>query len=224
MWKQNPKKKKMKTLNLFWWAVIINFRPSRHRKSQISGSAAAVESGGGWRRGIWRNDVGEGDEIGVGGNDVVGGGGGGCGRGWGSEADVFGEVEFGLVASESEGGLVVGSGGGFRRVESAEPNSDGLKWVPNLRRPFSPRPLPHSSVSPHRRHSIIIIPACFSVVLVNHRRAGLAAGRRISPTLYNTIQYNQSNILENLPLLIRLVINVLFFSRFKVVQHVEVEV
>lgn len=56
------------------------------------------------------------------------------------------EVELGLVASDSLGGFVVGSGGFLGGVVGAEPHSHTLVRVPNLRRPFSPRPLPDSSV------------------------------------------------------------------------------
>ena len=35
------------------------------------------------------------------------------------ERDIFGEVEFGLVAPETEGGLVVGSGRGLGSVKGA---------------------------------------------------------------------------------------------------------
>lgn len=66
---------------------------------------------------------------------------------WGRDSDVFWEIEFGAVASEAQGRLVVGSGGGLRRVEGAEPNSGGFVGVPYLGRPFSPRPLSDSSVS-----------------------------------------------------------------------------
>lgn len=62
------------------------------------------------------------------------------------EADVLREVELGLVAAESEGGFVVGAGGGLGGLEGSEPNSGGFEWVSDLRRPFSPWPLSHSSV------------------------------------------------------------------------------
>lgn len=68
---------------------------------------------------------------------------------WGSyESNIFREIEFGAVASEPQGGFVVGSGGGFGGVEGAEPDSCGFVRVSNLCSPFAPWPLPHSPVSP----------------------------------------------------------------------------
>jgi len=63
----------------------------------------------------------------------------------------FWEVELGFGAFESKRGLVVGDGRALRRVEGAQPNSGGFLRVSDLCCPFSPWPLPHSSVvsSPH---------------------------------------------------------------------------
>ncbi|GER34021.1 63 kDa inner membrane family protein [Striga asiatica] len=65
---------------------------------------------------------------------------------WRWDAGVLGEVELRAVAAETEGGLVVGSGGGLGSVECAEPHTSGFLWVPNLGGPFAPRPLTDSSV------------------------------------------------------------------------------
>lgn len=81
-------------------------------------------------------------------------GGGGCGGGgrerwlnWAWHCSyILWKIEFCSVSSESQCGFVVGSCGGFRRVECSEPHSCRLVWISNLRCPFSPWPLPNSSV------------------------------------------------------------------------------
>lgn len=59
---------------------------------------------------------------------------------------VIDEVELGLVASDALGSLVVGSGGFLGGAIGAEPHPHTFVRIPNFSRPFSPRPLPDSSV------------------------------------------------------------------------------
>ena len=63
------------------------------------------------------------------------------------DSDEFREIELGFAATESQGCTVVGSGSGLGGVESSKPDSGGLLRVANFGSPFSPWPLPHSSVS-----------------------------------------------------------------------------
>lgn len=65
-----------------------------------------------------------------------------------NEPDILWEVKFSLVAPEMQCCLVIGPGCILCRVKSAEPYSCCLVWVPYLRCPLAPWPLPHSSVFP----------------------------------------------------------------------------
>lgn len=67
-------------------------------------------------------------------------------RHWLHQPGELGEVELGPVATEAEGGLVIGPGSGLSRVERPKPHPGGFVRVPYLRCPFAPRPLPHSPV------------------------------------------------------------------------------
>lgn len=96
-----------------------------------------------------------------------------CGGGWaallgevGAEAAFLGgrrsgggEVEFGLVAADAFGGGVVGSGGFLGGGEGAEPDADTLVWVPYFCSPFSPWPLPDSSVHV-LASTLALLPCC----------------------------------------------------------------
>ena len=62
------------------------------------------------------------------------------------EGDILREVELGLVASETEGCLVVGPSRVLRGVEGAQPHPGCFVGIPNLGGPLPPRPLSHSSV------------------------------------------------------------------------------
>lgn len=59
---------------------------------------------------------------------------------------LVGEVNFGFLSSDFTSFFVVGSGGFFRRVKSAQPNPHAFPGVPNLGSPFAPGSLPDSSV------------------------------------------------------------------------------
>lgn len=87
--------------------------------------------------------------------------------GGGGEADnVLREVEFGFASPESEGGLVVGSGGGLGGVEGPEPHSGGFVGVSDLSGPFPPWPLSNSPVS--SSSSLSCRPVMFTVVDINN--------------------------------------------------------
>lgn len=66
----------------------------------------------------------------------------------GPETGVLGKVELRSAAPEAEGGFVVRPGGGLGGREGAEPDAGRLVRIPDLRRPFAPRPLSNTSVLP----------------------------------------------------------------------------
>lgn len=49
-------------------------------------------------------------------------------------------------AIEDDGGSVIGTGSVLGCRERAQPLAGSLAWLPDLRYPFSPAPLPHTSV------------------------------------------------------------------------------
>lgn len=70
------------------------------------------------------------------------------------QSDVLGEVEFGSSATEAEGGRVVRPRCLFGSLERAQPHPRRLVGIPDLRRPFSPRPLADAAVLPSRLASL----------------------------------------------------------------------
>lgn len=75
-------------------------------------------------------------------------------------ADEMREVEQGAGSADPVGSAVVGPGGVHRRLERPQPHARSIaRWVADLGRELTPRPLPHPSVVPspaggrHRRRS-----------------------------------------------------------------------
>lgn len=62
-------------------------------------------------------------------------------------SNVFWKIEFGFVASKSEGSFIISSSSILSSIECSQPNPSSLVWISNFSCPFAPWPPSHSSVS-----------------------------------------------------------------------------